>query len=117
MNVTGEKIECLQGERFSQLMSGFDFTSATQIVVLLYDRESTQSSGFSKAFVKVADAVNYPGAGLITLNVDGKMVFTIDTTGMPIGSYDIEARVDVSGVSAPILKERTNFLTIKESRT
>lgn len=115
MNVTGDKIECLQGEKFAQIMSGFDFASATQIVVLLYDKESTQASGFAKAFVKVADAIKYPGAGLITLNGDGKMNFTIDTTGMAVGYYDIEVRVDMSGTS--IVKERTSFLIIKESRT
>jgi hypothetical protein len=116
MNVVGEKLECLEGEKFSQIMSGFEFTSASQIVVLLYDRESTQVSGFAKAFVKTASGT-YPGAGLITLNTEGKMVFTIDTTGMLTRSYDIEVRVDVSGVSAPIVKQRANFLTIKESRT
>jgi len=116
MNVTGDKIECLQGEKFAQLMSGFDFTSASQIVVLLYDKESTQSSGFAKAFVKVASGT-YPSAGLITLNDDDKMTFQIDTTGMAVGVYDIEARVDVSGISSPIIKQRTTFLIIKESRS
>lgn len=116
MKVKGDKIECLQGEKFAQVMSGFDFNSATQIVVLLYDKESTVGSGFAKAFVKVASGT-YPGAGLITLNSDSKMEFTIDTAGMAVGSYDLEARVDVSGVSAPIVKQRGNFLTVKESRT
>ena len=116
MKVLGEKIECLQGERFSQLMSGFDFTSATQIVVLLYNRESTVASGYEKAYVKTASS-SYPGAGLITLNTDNKMVFTIDTAGMPVGLYDIEVRVDVTGVSGPIVKQREKFLTINESRT
>ncbi len=116
MKVIDKRIECLEGERFSQIMSGFDFTAATQVVVLLYLRESTLVSGFAKAFVKTA-SVTYPGAGLITLNGDGKMVFTIDTDGMAIGEYDIEVRVDISGVAAAIVKERTFFLTIKESRT
>jgi len=116
MNVTGDKIECLQGEKFAQLMSGFDFTSASQIVVLLYDKESTQSSGFAKAFVKVADATKYPTATLITLDGDGKMQFTIDTTGMAVGLYEIEIRVDLSG-GGSIVKQRTDFLIIKESRT
>lgn len=115
MNVTGDKIECLQGEKFSQLMSGFDFATATQIVVILYDKESTAASGFAKSFVKTADATNYPSAGLITLNGDGKMVFNIDTTGMAVGDYDIEIKVNFS--SSSIVKSRTLFLTIKESRT
>jgi len=115
MNVSGDKIECLQGEKFAQLMSGFDFTSASQIVVLLYDKESTQSSGFAKAFVKVASGT-YPSAGLITINGDGKMNFTIDTTGMAVGVYDIEVRVDVTG-GGSIVKERATFLIIKESRS
>lgn len=114
MKTVGDKIECLQGEKFSQIMSGFDFTAATQIVVLLYPRESTVGSGFTKAYVKTASGT-YPGAGLITLNGDNKMVFTIDATGMTAGDYDIEVRVDLSGTS--IVKERTSFLTIKESRT
>lgn len=116
MKTTNDKTECLQGERFSQVMSGFDFANATQIVVLLYERESTSSSGFAKAYVKNANS-SYPNAGLITATEDSKMVFTIDTAGMPIGNYDIEARVDIVGVAAPILKQRTFFLTVKESRT
>ena len=116
MKTTNGKIECLQGERFSQIMSGFDFVNASQIVVLLYDRESTSASGFAKAFVKNALS-SYPGAGLITATEDSKMVFTIDTAGMPIGNYDIEARVDIVVLAAPILKQRTFFLTINESRT
>jgi hypothetical protein len=114
MNVTGDKIECLQGEKFAQVMSGFVFADATQIVVLLYDKESTQASGFAKAFVKTASGT-YPGAGLITLNGDSKMVFTIDTTGMAAGEYDIEIRVDFG--TSSIVKSRTLFLTINESRT
>lgn len=116
MKTTNGKIECLQGERFSQIMSGFDFVNASQIVVLLYDRESTSGSGFAKAFVKTASS-SYPGAGLITLNDASKMVFTIETAGMQIGNYDIEVRVDIVGVAAPIIKQRTFFLTVKESRT
>ena len=115
MNVINQRIECLQGEKFAQLMSGFDFTAATQVVVLLYPRQSTTGSGFTKAFVKVADVTNYPTATLITLNSDSKMVLSIDTTGMTLGDYDIEVRVDISGTS--IIKERTFFLTVKESRT
>ena len=114
MKTVGTIIECLQGEKFSQIMSGFDFAAATQVVVLLYPRESTVGSGFTKAYVKTASAT-YPGATLITLNGDGKMVFTVDATGMSTGTYDIEVRVDLSGTS--IVKERTSFLTIKESRT
>jgi len=116
MNVSGDKIECLQGEKFAQLMSGFDFATASQIVVLLYDKESTQSSGFAKSFVKVADATKYPTATLITLNGDGKMQFTIDTTSMAVGLYEIEVRVDVTG-GGSIVKERATFLIIKESRS
>lgn len=115
MKTVGTIIECLQGEKFTQIMSGFDFTAATQVVVLLYPRESTVGSGFTKAFVKVADAEKYSDAALITLNGDNKMVFTIDATGMATGTYDIEVRVDLSGSS--IVKERTSFLTVKESRT
>ena len=115
MNVTGDKIECLQGEKFAQLMSGFDFAAASQIVVLLYDKESTVGSGFAKSFVKVASGT-YPSAGLITLNGDSKMQFSIDTTGMAVGSYDIEVRVDITG-GGSVVKERTSFLTIQESRT
>lgn len=115
MNVIGDKIECLQGEKFAQIMSGFDFAAASQIVALLYDRESTKASGFAKAFVKVADATNYPAAGLITLNSDSKMIFNVDTTNMAVGLYDIEIRVDISGSS--IVKDRASFLIINESRT
>ena len=114
MKTVGTLIECLQGEKFSQLMSGFDFTAATQVVILLYPRESTVGSGFTKAFVKTASGT-YPGAGLITLNGDGKMIFSIDTTAIGTGTYDVEVRVDISGTS--IVKERTSFLTVKESRT
>lgn len=114
MKVIGNKIEYLQGERHPLIMSGFDFDLTSQIVVLLY--KSTES-GVARAFVKRACA-EYPEAGLITkLDEDDKMVFTIDTTGMPTGNYDIEARVDIAGVVAPILKERTEFLTVKQSRT
>jgi hypothetical protein len=45
------------------------------------------------------------------------MVFTIDTTSLTTGKYEIEARVDVPGVMAPIVKQRSEFLTIKPSRT
>lgn len=114
MKVIGTLVECLQGEKFSQIMSGFDFAAATQVVALLYPKESTAGSGFAKAFVKTASGT-YPGAGLITLNGDNKMVFTIDATGMETGTYDIEVRVDLSGTS--VVKERASFLIIKESRT
>lgn len=113
MKVNGDKIECLQGERFSQLMSGFDFNNTSQIVVLLYKQTG---AGPTTAFVK-EPTDTYPNAGLITLNEDLKMVFTIDTASMSTGDYDIEVRVDVVGVVAPIVKQRTSFLTIKESRT
>ena len=116
MTVIDTRLEALQGEKFSQIMSGFDFATASQIVILLYDKESTAESGFAKAFVKVADGVKYPSAGLITDNGGGKMIFTIDTTGMSIGNYDIEIRVDVTDGSS-IVKQRVLFLTIKESRT
>lgn len=106
-------IECLQGERFAQIMSGFDFIDAEQITVLLY---RATDRGFHKSFVKIT-TVNYPDAGLITLNDAGKMAFTIDTIGMPPGEYDIEVRVDIVGVSAPIVKSRTHFITVKQSRT
>lgn len=115
MKIVNQRIECLQGEKFSQLMSGFDFTAATQVVVLLYPRESIVGSGFSKAFVKVVDTTKYPDATFITLNSDGKMVLPIDTTGMIVGDYDVEVRVDLGSTS--IVKERTFFLTVKESRT
>lgn len=117
MKVIDKRIEALEGERFSQIMSGFDFAAASQIVVLLYQRESTPASGFAKSYVKVADAVKYPAATLITLNENGKMVFTIDTDAMAVGDYDIEVSVNITGVAAPILKNRTFFLTIIESRT
>lgn len=113
MKTLGNKIECLQGERFSQIMSGFDFTSALQIVVLLYKQTE---SGIALAFVKEASET-YPGAGLITLNEDSKMVFNIDTTNMSTGKYDIEVRVDFVGVAAPIVKDRVEFLNVKQSRT
>jgi hypothetical protein len=113
MTINGSKIECLQGERFSQIMSGFDFVNASQIVVLLYKQTDPN---ISLAFVKVASE-SYPGAGLITLNEDSKMVFNIDTKNMSTGKYDIEVRVDVVGVLAPIVKQRTEFLNIKQSRT
>lgn len=114
MKVVGKIIECLQGERFSQIMSGFDFDTASQITVLLY---KATESGVSLSFVKVATDT-YPDAGLITKREsDGKMIFTIDTTAMATGKYDIECRVDVAGVLAAIVKDRTEYLTVKESRT
>lgn len=116
MEIKDDILQVLKGERFSQIMTGFEFTAATQIIVLIYDRESEEDSEFSLSFVKTADA-EYPDAGLITLNEDNKMVFTIDTEEMEISSYDIEVRVDIAGVNAPILKKRKYFLTINESRT
>jgi hypothetical protein len=113
MKKIGDKIECLQGERFSQLMTGFDFVNASQILILLY--KQTDSS-VSLAFVKVASE-SYPAAGLITLNQDSKMVFNIDTTNLATGKYDIEVRVDFVGVAAPIVKDIVEFLEIKPSRT
>lgn len=116
MKIIGDKIEVLEGERFYQVISGFDYTSASQIVVLFYNRESTINSGFSRSFVKTATGT-YPSAGLITLNGAGKMVFTMDTDAMDIGDYDIEVCVYISGVTAPIIKRRTFYLIIKESRS
>lgn len=116
MEIKDGILQVLKGERFSQIMTGFEFTAATQIVVLIYDRESEEDSGFALSFVKTA-TTDYPDAELITLNGDNKMVFTIDTEEMEISNYDIEARVDIAGVDAPILKKRKHFLTINESRT
>lgn len=113
MKVNGSIIQCLQGERFTQLMSGFEFEQASQIVIVLYD---PSGSSFKKAFVKVASE-SYPDAGLITLNGEGKMSFTIDTTGMEPGKYNLESRVDITGENAEILKQVSEFLTILPSRT
>lgn len=113
MKVNGKIIECLQGERFPQLMSGFDYINADQIVILLYRSNDTS---FAKSFVKVADD-KYPEAGLVTVNEAEKMVFTVSTEGMEPGKYDIEIRVDLVGVSAPIVKDRTDYLIVKQSRT
>ena len=113
MEIIDNNIEVLQGERFSQVMSGFDFDLTSQIIVLIY---SSNEAGYALAFVK-NETADYPNAGIISKREDGKMVFTIDTTGLKTGKYDIEARVDVAGVVAPILKDRAEFLTIKTSRT
>lgn len=106
-------INCLRGERFTQTMSGFDYAKAGQIVVLIF-KSSEQSHALS--FVKNATD-EYPNAGLISLNEEGKMIFTIDTESLSPGIYDIEGRVDVVGVLAPIIKERNQFLKVNPSRT
>ena len=113
MKIVRKTTECLRGERFYQIMSGFDFDEASQIVVLLYRSSSDE---FDKAFVKVADP-KYPNASLITLNDDSKMLFTVDTTDMSQGKYEVEIRIDIIGISAPIIKDRSDFLIVKESRT
>ena len=106
--------EILQGERFAQVISGFDFDTAAQITILLF---KGNESGHSLAWVKIP-TTDYENAGIIEKREsDGKMVFTIDTKGLSTGKYEIEARVDVIGVLAPIVKKRTEFLTIKQSRT
>lgn len=113
MKIVGEKIECRQGERFAQVMSGFDYSLVTQIVVLLY---RNIVDGYERAWVKTP-TVSYPAAGLVDVREDGKMVFTIDTTALPTGRYDIEVRIDVVGVMAPVVKELKEYLIVKQSRT
>jgi hypothetical protein len=115
MKVTGTNtIECLQGERFAQVMSGFDFDTASQITIALY---KAAEPTVALEWLKTASE-DYPDAGVIEKrDSDGKMVFTIDTTSLTTGKYEIEARVDVPGVMAPIVKQRSEFLTIKPSRT
>ena len=107
-------VEVLAGERFSQIISGFDFDLVSQITILLY---RSNEAGYSLAWTKTASD-KYLDAGTIEKREeDAKMVFTIDTTGLATGKYDIEARVDVPGVLSPIVKQRSEFLTIKPSRT
>lgn len=113
MIVANEIIEALKGERFSQIMSGFNFDTAAQITVALYKAGET---GISLAWLKTPSQT-YPQAGVIEKREDGKMVFTIDTQSLSTGKYEIEARVDVVGVLAPIVKQRSEFLTLKPSRT
>lgn len=110
MKITGDSIECLQGERWTQELSGFDFNIASQIMVKLAGTTN------SLVWLKQPDD-EYPAATAITEREDGKMIFTIDTTGLPEGKYSMEARVDVAGVLAPVYKKRDSFITIKKSYT
>lgn len=112
--VIEQVIEKLQGERFVGTISGFDFDIASQITILLYKSSET---GFIRSWLKNPNS-KYPQANLVTKNIeDGKMYFTVDLEGLPTGNYELEARVDVVGVVAPIIKKRSKFLTINPSRT
>lgn len=114
MKIIYGKLEALQGERFSQVISGFNFDLASQITILLFkDNELNHS----KSWVKFPTET-YPEALLVTKREsDGKMIFLIDTAGLTSGKYSIECRVDVVGVTAPIVKKRIEFLTLKQSRS
>lgn len=114
MIIVDNTYETLQGERFTQEITGFDFDALSQLVILLY---KATESGYSLAWTKTATD-QYPNAGVIEKREeDGKIVFTVDTTGLSTGDYDIEVRGDVGGVLAAIVKDRYKFLTIKPSRT
>ena len=106
----------LQGERFTQLVSGFDFNNTSQIDVLLYGAYTDE--GFVKSWVKTPDAENYPEAGTVEFDpISGKSFFEVDTTDLEIGRYGIEIRVDFAGLIEPIDKEETEYLQVKKSRT
>lgn len=106
--------QVMSGERFPQEMTGFNFDTLSQLIVLLY---KSNEAGYSLAWTKTVTD-QYPNAGVIEKREeDGKIVFSIDTTGLSNGDYDIEVRGDVGGVLAAIVKDRYKFLTIKPSRT
>jgi len=105
-------IDVIEGESFMQTLSGFDFDSADQIIVVMY---KAMFPGYSLSWVKTP-SVDYPDAGPITKNNLNQIVFNVNTDGLSSGSYDIEATVYLDGVMPQVIKQRSRFIKIIKSR-
>lgn len=105
-----------------QFMLDIKFTETTysgcsQMVAQLYNGTT---GAHVAAFVKVADAENYPDAELIRSTADDHIVTLFFkeavTTGLN-GHYYIEFKLTYAGTDMPILKPVSGVITFKESHT
>jgi len=113
--------ELLKGEKRSVLLyistdatTSINYDLCDQVLVKIYHAEAPANK---IEFKLVSEAAGDVLLTKVTVSNKTYVRFYLDTTSLKTGIYNLESKVTIAGVEAPVYKPTDVFMSLGESRT